>query len=146
MRRAHQIDNGLPNAYPISAPVYRKRNRLWERAMHMDVLVLRSTWTCESGLARECGVSELPGLVCRAYQIFDDLPISHAYPVTDPVYRKRMRLWERAMHMDVLVPRSTWTCESGLARECGMHGATCQADATPVAVGWVVRSETHRGM
>jgi hypothetical protein len=35
------------------------------------------------------------------------------------------------MHMDVLVPRSTWTCESGLARECGMHGATCQADATP---------------
>ena len=24
------------------------------------------------------------------------------------------------MHMDVLVPRSTWTCESGLAREYGV--------------------------
>jgi hypothetical protein len=41
----------------------------------------------------------------------------HAYPISDPVYRKRKRLWERAMHMDVPVPRSTGMCESGLARE-----------------------------
>lgn len=27
------------------------------------------------------------------------------------------------MHMDVLVPRSTWMCASGLARESGGNGA-----------------------
>ena len=31
-----------------------------------------------------------------AHQSYDNLPISQAYPVTDPDHRKRMRLWDRA--------------------------------------------------
>jgi hypothetical protein len=56
----------VPQEHPVTAFVYRKRKRLWERAMHMDVPVPRSTWTCESGLARECGVSELRALPANA--------------------------------------------------------------------------------
>jgi hypothetical protein len=34
--------------------------------------------------------------VCRAHQISVDYPMSDTYPVTGPLYRNKMRPWERA--------------------------------------------------
>jgi len=42
------------------------------------------------------GVPEHTGPVRRAHPIGDDFTMPHVYPVIDPDYRRRIRLWERA--------------------------------------------------